>query len=93
MPAAGARPGIVTFPSPQLYGGWQEWASALLRILGQQFTLYANVRPLPTFLVAELPKPSPGGILVFVANESGGPTIAYSDGSTWRRAYDNAPVS
>lgn len=34
----------------------------------------------------------PGG-LIYVTNEIGGATIAYSDGTNWRRVYDNAVVS
>lgn len=33
-----------------------------------------------------------GGI-VYVTNESGGATIAYSNGTNWRRVYDNAIIS
>ncbi len=31
--------------------------------------------------------------LIFVFDESGVPTIAYSDGTDWRRIYDNAIVT
>lgn len=47
-----------------------------------------------TYTVATLPAVAtyPGG-LIFVSDETGGPTIAYSDGTDWRRVYDNAVVS
>jgi len=51
---------------------------------------------LPTYTVAGLAS-APASILtrclIFVSNETGGPTVAYSDGTNWRRVYDNAIVS
>jgi hypothetical protein len=55
--------------------------------------------PLPSVTVAELaaspPKYRPGGEprLVFVSDESGGATLAFSDGAAWRRTSDRAVVS
>ena len=48
--------------------------------------------PLPPFTVGALPPVSLGG-LIYVINESGGPTPAFSDGAAWRRVYDLAVVS
>lgn len=31
--------------------------------------------------------------LIYVTDETGGPTVAYGDGTDWRRIYDNAVVS
>jgi len=51
---------------------------------------------LPTYTVAGLAG-APASVLtrcqIFVSNETGGPTVAYSDGTNWRRVYDNAVVS
>lgn len=48
----------------------------------------------PTYTVAGLPAASVGtGATVFVSNESGGATIAFSDGTNWRRVADRAIVS
>lgn len=33
------------------------------------------------------------GALIYVSDESGGPVMAFSDGSSWRRLTDRAPVS
>jgi hypothetical protein len=54
--------------------------------------------PLPLFSVtvvglAVYPAADWDGSLVFVSNEAGGATAAYSDGTNWRRFYDNAVVS
>jgi len=46
-----------------------------------------------SFTVETLPNPSVPGQLIFVSNESGGTTIAFSDGTNWRRVQDRAIVS
>ncbi len=49
---------------------------------------------LPTYTVATVPSPTlGGGHLIHVANETGGSTPAFSDGSQWRRVQDRAPIS
>jgi hypothetical protein len=50
--------------------------------------------PLKSYTVATLPTASLWeGAIVYVSNESGGKTIAFSDGLAWRRAQDRAVVS
>lgn len=46
-----------------------------------------------TFTVARLPNPGIPGQMIYVSNESGGATMAFSDGSNWRRITDRAIVS
>lgn len=50
--------------------------------------------PLMSSIVADLPNAStqPGGLL-YVSNESGGATLAFSDGTNWRRVQDRNIVS
>lgn len=44
--------------------------------------------------VADLPDPATmTGQMVFVPDETGGATMAFSDGSDWRRVQDRAVVS
>lgn len=47
-----------------------------------------------TYTVATLPTASsyPRGI-IYVSNETGGATLAFSDGTNWRRVQDRAVVS
>lgn len=50
------------------------------------------------YTVAGLPSASEFGgtdfsSIIFVSNESGGATLAFSDGTNWRRVTDNAIVS
>ena len=53
-------------------------------------------RPLPlqSYLVADLPNPAEFiNTAIIVSNETGGRTIATSDGSNWKRVKDGATVS
>jgi hypothetical protein len=45
------------------------------------------------YFVAGLPDPSIDGQLIYVLDEVGGRTMAFSDGTNWRRVADNAIVS
>lgn len=49
---------------------------------------------LPTYAVASLPSAATyvRG-LIYVSDETGGPTVAFSDGTNWRRVQDLAIVS
>ena len=47
-----------------------------------------------SYTVATLPDAAANAFtIVHVSDESGGPTLAYSDGADWLRATDNAVVS
>lgn len=46
----------------------------------------------PSHEVASLPAPV-AGRFIYVPDESGGPTLAFSDGADWRRVSDGAVVS
>lgn len=57
------------------------------------FTISENTFPvLPTYLKASLPAVEAGGI-IYVSDETGGATLAFSDGTNWRRVQDRAIVS
>lgn len=46
------------------------------------------------YTVAALPPAAQNaGLSVFVSNEAGGATLAFSDGTNWRRVQDRAIVS
>jgi hypothetical protein len=49
----------------------------------------------PSYIVAEVPAAATegAGALIFVTDETGGATLAYSDGTDWRRTADRAVVS
>lgn len=49
---------------------------------------------LPSFTVASAPDATKHtGSVVFVSNETGGATVAFSDGTNWRRVQDRAIIS
>lgn len=47
---------------------------------------------LPTYTVATLPTATAGG-LIYVSDETGGATVAFADGTDWRRMQDRAVVT
>ncbi len=48
---------------------------------------------LRSYMVASLPAASPAGQMIYVPDEVGGATPAFSDGASWRRVTDRAVVS
>jgi hypothetical protein len=49
---------------------------------------------LATFTVATVPTASNNPrVLIYVSNEAGGATVAFSDGTNWRRVQDRAVIS
>lgn len=50
--------------------------------------------PLASYTVATVPTASEWeGSVIYVSNETGGKTLAFSDGTDWRRVQDRAIVS
>lgn len=47
----------------------------------------------PTYTVATLPNVGNGGGTILVSDETGGATLAFSDGTNWRRVQDRAIVA
>lgn len=66
---------------------WLERVGARLGV-GRQ-----NVVHCPTFTVATVPSVSDGPGPIFVSDETGGATLAFSDGTNWRRVQDRAVIS
>ena len=48
---------------------------------------------LPSYLKSALPPASPAGRMIYVTDDVGGATPAFSDGTDWRRTADRAVVS
>ena len=46
-----------------------------------------------SFTVATVPSATQPGQMIYVTDETGGSTIAFSDGSNWRRIQDRAIIS
>jgi hypothetical protein len=52
--------------------------------------------PLPGFVSTVSGAPVPGiyvGHIIYVTDETGGPVLAFSDGTNWRRVTDRAVIS
>lgn len=73
-----------------------EWASDLIRELRdtirrvQVLERYAIIN---SYTVATLPAADGAENFIFVSDETGGFTAAFSDGTNWRRVQDRAVVS
>lgn len=67
------------------YGYWLDLGVAVRQL---------QVGPVaPSFTVATLPTTAPVGSTIYVSDESGGATLAYWDGTNWRRVTDRAIVT
>lgn len=58
-------------------------------------TISFRIPRLPSYTVAGVPSAAGvgAGTIAFISNEAGGATIAFSDGSSWRRVQDRAVIS
>ena len=81
-PNTTAMTGVNDLPTPS----WATWFT-------QIYDNLKGVIQLNPFVVAKLPSPNKAGGLIFVPDEIGGATVAYSDGTNWRRMDDNSIVS
>jgi len=68
-------------------------ASELATRIGDLLDSIDNEFQLASYQVANLPSASPAGRIVYVSDETGGATLAFSDGSDWRRVQDRNVVS
>lgn len=70
---------------------WQTLVEALGFSVATDATLLLQLK---TYTVATVPTAAtyPRGV-IYVSDETGGATLAFSDGSDWRRAQDRAVVS
>jgi hypothetical protein len=53
----------------------------------------ADVIQLESNAAASLPSASTAGGIIYVSDDTGGPTLAFSDGTIWRRVQDRAEIS
>lgn len=64
----------------------REWT----RFLTEAFVTADDVK---VYTVATLPSAADTAQIIYVSNETGGATLAFSDGTNWRRVQDRAIVS
>lgn len=87
-------------PSPSNFGDWKAWAVQVVRVLvpfmtetRETYYRQGQIVHLGSFVVADLPDASIPGRQIYVSDETGGATVAFSDGTNWRRVQDRAVVS
>lgn len=59
----------------------------------QGFQLLSSIHVLPNYTVDTLPSAAVPGTLIYVSDETGGATVAFADGTDFRRVQDRAVVS
>lgn len=91
---------MATLPKPQGTGldAIFDWARRIIVYFEQQVQLEEEPPPdytqLHIYTVAEANALSPGaGVLVYVSDETGGATLAFNDGTNWRRVQDRAIIA
>jgi hypothetical protein len=87
----------MSLPRPDLFirngKGWGDWAKQLVESLDRKDAEPKPQQELPKYTVATLPSAETEALLIYVVDEAGGPTVAFSDGTDWRRVQDRAVVS
>jgi hypothetical protein len=68
------------------------WAHELVRRLNAALDVLRGGQ-MPVHSVTKLPKATPAGRQIYVADEAGGAVPAFSDGAVWRRVTDRTVVS
>jgi len=75
---------------------WQSWVFRFI-LWNRQRDAMARPIQLPSYSVNNLPRPNLSGMMIFVVDETGGPTPAYSvtlaTSGAWHRVSDGAIVS
>lgn len=93
---AGAQKGYFSYApsatSSFVMGVAASTAMVSCRIDGSAVNMGAPVG-LKSCTVGTVPSASPAGLLIYVSNETGGGTVAFSDGANWRRVQDRNVVS
>lgn len=78
----------------------EQWALRVVQIINPFMTRVENaffrqgrIPKVASFTVATVPDATEPGQIIYVSDETGGATLAFSDGSDWRRVQDRAVVS
>lgn len=83
----------IFLPSARLCKDWKAWAEQLVQVLEAEQEAEFSLRPVPAYSKGGLPPAAQPGCIIYVPDETGGATLAFSDGSDWRRVTDRAVVS
>ncbi len=90
-----ARPVLPAPPAINAFRDVTRYLLSLVQTLSQYLFEVSTVvnGPLASYTVTTLPLATQAGHLIYVTNETGGATVAFSDGTNWRRVQDRAIVS
>ncbi len=83
-------------PQPGNYEELTAWAERFCDFVAEQMSAAAldkKVLALDSFTVADAPNATQAGLLIYVTDEVGGATVAYSNGTNWLRVTDGAVIS
>ncbi len=78
------------FPDPTFYRTWQLWAAKLNKLLEDTSSQTVEI---VSYTVATLPSAALPVNIISVTDEVGGATLAFNDGTNWRRVQDRAIVA
>lgn len=68
---------------------WAQWFGIVSKLVGGGVPF-----PVAAYQVSSVPPAvNNAGCMIYVTNEAGGATMAFSDGTNWRRVQDRAIVS
>lgn len=80
------------FELKKIHSGWFERLSSATYQLWYSFS--NGLMTLPTYTVSGAPDAANNiRRLIYVSDETGGATIAFSDGTNWRRVQDRSVIS
>jgi hypothetical protein len=79
-------------PPPKRVQGISEKLTDAVYFLWQEFT--SGLMRTPSYTVLTVPSAAEHvRRIIYVSNETGGATLAFSDGTNWRRVQDRAVIS
>lgn len=81
-------------PNEWRVGGFAMYFMGIERFCQQVYENLSGIKEQRSFTVATLPAASDyEACTIYVSDETGGATLAFSDGTNWRRVQDRAVVS
>ncbi len=88
-------PVSLNVPQPESYDTWQEWARAFVDHHKEEHEFGEGAEEIfvASYPKTRLPRAAKDGVLIFVVDEVGGKTLAFSADGAWYRVQDRVVVS
>lgn len=86
-----ANPVVVIKAIASQTGALQEWRDSANTVVSSVDK--AGIKTFRSYTVVTLPAATTAGQMIYVSDETGGPVMAFSDGTNWRRVTDRAIVA